>query len=412
MGSGKTSAAINYIKEHKEKRFIYITPYLNEVERIIEACNDEQLADDEWGVSPFKNNTNFFQPKQVEGRKLEGLKKLLENNCNIVTTHALLINLDEEIMELIAIQNYTLILDEVMEVVKKYTSLSSDDKKTLFTKYVHINEENNLLEWNESENLYKGRFDREKNLCELKSLCSYNYNGMYNIIMWLFPIEVFHCFKDIFILTYMFDAQIQKYYFDMNKVKYSYCIATKSKNDKYVFKDVVELPHTKFNKSLINIYNGKLNDIGEKKTALSANWYKYQKEERTGLIERIKYNTYNYVHNIVKSKSGDIIWTCKKDYKKDLQGKGYARSWYPFNIRATNELKNRSTVCYLSNRYVEPIITNYFKKYGVIVDNDKYALSELLQFLWRSCIREDKPINLYIPSSRMRTLLENWLNTN
>ena len=39
------------------------------------------------------------------------------------------------------------------------------------------------------------------------------------------------------------------------------------------------------------------------------------------------------------------------------------------------------------------------------------ALSEMLQWVWRSAIRDDKPINLYIPSRRMRELLIDWINT-
>ena len=30
--------------------------------------------------------------------------------------------------------------------------------------------------------------------------------------------------------------------------------------------------------------------------------------------------------------------------------------------------------------------------------------------IWRSAIRDGKPINLYIPSKRMRELLINWIN--
>ena len=30
MGTGKSSAAITYMNEHKEEKFIYITPYLEE----------------------------------------------------------------------------------------------------------------------------------------------------------------------------------------------------------------------------------------------------------------------------------------------------------------------------------------------------------------------------------------------
>ena len=38
MGSGKTSATIGYINAHPEKKFLYITPYLPEAERIKNNC--------------------------------------------------------------------------------------------------------------------------------------------------------------------------------------------------------------------------------------------------------------------------------------------------------------------------------------------------------------------------------------
>ncbi|MEG2695893.1 MAG: hypothetical protein RR966_15745, partial [Acinetobacter sp.] len=40
---------------------------------------------------------------------------------------------------------------------------------------------------------------------------------------------------------------------------------------------------------------------------------------------------------------------------------------------------------------------------------DIFALSEMVQWVWRSAIREGNPINIYVPSSRMRDLLERWL---
>ena len=51
-------------------------------------------------------------------------------------------------------------------------------------------------------------------------------------------------------------------------------------------------------------------------------------------------------------------------------------------------------------------------------DADLWALQEMLQYIWRSRIRgnentvnkQDRAINLYIPSKRMRNLLEQWLN--
>ena len=51
-------------------------------------------------------------------------------------------------------------------------------------------------------------------------------------------------------------------------------------------------------------------------------------------------------------------------------------------------------------------------------DDDMWALQEMLQYIFRSRLRgneevknlEDRKINLYIPSKRMRGLIESWLN--
>ena len=59
---------------------------------------------------------------------------------------------------------------------------------------------------------------------------------------------------------------------------------------------------------------------------------------------------------------------------------------------------------------MNPIIKNYFIQNGIEVDEDCYALSEMLQFIWRSGIREGKKITIYIPSIRMRNLLKDWID--
>ena len=53
----------------------------------------------------------------------------------------------------------------------------------------------------------------------------------------------------------------------------------------------------------------------------------------------------------------------------------------------------------------------FYKRYGIEVNEDGYALSTMLQWIWRSAIRDGKEINIYIPSKRMRTLLTDWINS-
>ena len=48
--------------------------------------------------------------------------------------------------------------------------------------------------------------------------------------------------------------------------------------------------------------------------------------------------------------------------------------------------------------------------YDAELDEDAYALSEMLQLIWRSRIRNGENINVYIPSKRMRDLFKEWLD--
>ena len=51
----------------------------------------------------------------------------------------------------------------------------------------------------------------------------------------------------------------------------------------------------------------------------------------------------------------------------------------------------------------------FYQKHGIEVDEDIYALSIMVQWIWRSAIRDGNKVNLYIPSKRMRTILIKWI---
>lgn len=120
MGSGKTSWAIQHINESPSyKKFIYITPYLDEVERIKKSVTNRSF------VEP--NNAN------EEGRKLRSLKELIVSSKDIVATHSLFQMADDELIELLTGAGYTLILDEVMDVIEKANITNHDIKALLIS---------------------------------------------------------------------------------------------------------------------------------------------------------------------------------------------------------------------------------------------------------------------------------------
>ena len=79
------------------------------------------------------------------------------------------------------------------------------------------------------------------------------------------------------------------------------------------------------------------------------------------------------------------------------------------NARATNAYSDRTAVAYMCNVFFNPILKNFFESKGVRVEEDKWALSEFLQFMFRSGIRKGEKIRIYIPSLRMRNLLKRWM---
>ena len=127
------------------------------------------------------------------------------------------------------------------------------------------------------------------------------------------------------------------------------------------------------------------------------------------IFKQLQNNVSNFFRHIRNDSSKDNLWTTFKDYKGSISGKGYTKGFLPINMRATNLYKERTSLAYLVNIFFHPIINGFFQDHGVTVDEDGYALSEMLQWIWRSAIREGKEIWIYIPSSRMRKLLENWI---
>lgn len=307
-------------------------------------------------------------------------------------------------------------MDEVTDVIEPY-SIEKTDLEILLDKFAVVNKDTGLLEWRNGKDDYNGRFKEENRLCEMGCLAMYGES----VMLWMFPIKIFNAFRESYILTYMFGAQMQKYYYDYYGVEYRYLYTEGNSVDNYHFVEECMSYVSRYDyRKLINIIDDiKLNMIGDSTSALSKTWYR--RNENNVLLMQLKNNTLNFFNNKTiiynektnkweKSKSSNNIWTTFKDYKEKISGKGYAKGYIPSNMRASNEYRDRTAIAYLVNKYFNPFIKNFFVSKGIEVDEDGYALSEMLQFLWRSGIRDGKRITVYIPSKRMRNLLENWIN--
>ena len=107
--------------------------------------------------------------------------------------------------------------------------------------------------------------------------------------------------------------------------------------------------------------------------------------------------------------SSGRMWGTYDKFRTALRGKGYTNQFVIFNDRATNAYRERNVLVYAVNLYMNVGQKLFYRSRGIEVSDDSYALSIMVQWVWRSAVRDGKEIWIYVPSRRMRELLIDWI---
>ena len=232
----------------------------------------------------------------------------------------------------------------------------------------------------------------------------------------MFPVEYFKSFKDVYVLTYLFQGSPQRMYFDYHNIEYVNMYIAGNSVETYRFTDDKQSPRKINYTDLITITEGKINQIGEDQS-LSYKWYEkqIQSDDALGYLKEIGKNAENFFKHKTKLSSKYYLWTTFKDARRYIKGDSRTFSetqFLSYTARATNNYSSRKVLAYLINKRMNPIIRNFFKSFSITVDEDTYSTNEMIQWIWRSAIRKGEKIQIYIPSLRMRTLLVRWVENN
>lgn len=388
MGMGKTTAMIRYINELPDDRpIIFCTPLLPQVERVQTGCTQRHI------VAP----SDEFMTKTAN------IKVLIQAGLNIATTHSLFLRFDEEILELIRERHYTLIVDEAMDVLSLY-EISGYDAETILEKYCTVLDDGQLV-WTEQD--YDGAFEQYK--CDIDTGTVFKY-GKTSLIR-MCKIEAFEVFDEVFVMTYLFEGHPCKAYFDFNGWTYKQWYVGGDTHETYHLSETpVEYHHPDY-KTLITIkhhFNGSNLETG--KSAFSLKWFEENCRYETAQFAALKRHLATFFRQHGGDGCENNMWTSFKAFRDDLKGSRYANGFVPCNSKATNEFRHKTVLAYPINRYMNPHLVNFISKYGGKLKHNDYALTEMVQWVWRSAIRDGKPIIIYIPSDRMYDIFTNWLN--
>ena len=367
--------------------------------------------------------------------KSADLLRLLSEGQNIVLSHELFKLLNDTAIAYIQEFEYTLFLDEEIEVME-LSGITQDDLKILKEQHlIETDLTSKRVRWLDSQ--YHGDFDRTKREIQQKAL----YEVEPNIVLWQLPPGIFEAFRQVYIMTFLFRGSILYLYFQKYGIFFQYLHVEKDSQEKYYFsqgyEEVPDSEKTRI-KSLLDVQSGILNtnylpkskrkrDVGEQ-SALSVSWYQSKKNKEC--ISILKRNAVNYIQNYRHAPKNTVMWTtfksvankyensrmkvkCKRRERiscNECNIRPCVLNFVPCNARATNQFADRTTLIYLCNTFPVPPVVQYLSQgTTVALDTDLYALAQLMQWVWRSAIRRGEKVSLYLPSARMRNLLLDWL---
>ena len=416
MGSGKSTEIFKWIDANPNDKYIYVSPLISEV--------------GEGGrVHREVMHTKFHSPNSDDEYKTKSddLLSLLKRGLNICCTHSLYLMMTSEHLKEIKDGGYVLIIDEELGVVDSYDYFSKSDLDSLIGfGCVKKQDSDGMLVWvgedknfdNKSHKYYKLKRDIMNGIL-------YSAKRADSMLVLQLPIKLFTVAKRVIIITYMFEGNTLSSFLNLKGVKCK------------LFTEIVlpEVDKSEIRK-LINMYEVKGKWKQMEKFKLSNTWYTVNGKgnassvdikliekfiisfaRATGATYKELMYTFPKNRNFEAKKVSTVIkpkgLIDREELGFDDDGKEchkIEKVWIATQTRATNDYAHKTHLVHAFNRYPNIAVKSYFQDYGQPIDQDTFALAELLQWIWRSAIRNGEPINLCILSPRMRELFLDWLN--
>lgn len=205
-GCGKSTYILEHMKQNPDKRWLFVSPYLDEVGdgvtrgRIHKECPD----------------LNFKSPTD-KPNKSKSFIRLAKAGENIACTHSLFQRFTSEVAEILKEQEYNLVIDETIDLVSFYNEVKGHDVKLLMNSgFIRLDEDGTRLVRTVED--YKGRDTNIKELCDngCLFLCGED------VLIQRIPPNAMRACNNITILTYMFEASLMCAWMKLNDFEWEF----------------------------------------------------------------------------------------------------------------------------------------------------------------------------------------------
>lgn len=443
MGNGKTYATLRYIEQqaldNKNSRWIYCTEYLSEIEK--RTKDEKSLCRNLWRTPTEDDKTEKF------------IELLLEPTVQLIAiTHALLLIVSRNpyINSIIKAKGYNLFLDETIELINPYGRCLAGDFLTWYAEgKFEIQEPLGKIEWVYKDEISKGLSTSFKAFAE-DAQSGLLYSSLEGNRVSLVEVEneiIFYQFNRVILATYQLTYSLFDAYLSLKGIDKITCkdVKCSKNNTKHNIRSLIT-QHTKYyakfrNKSMSSTWwNGEVTRANKDKTVIkggSLDDFKLVSNTIRNIGDSVgcKGNAHMLGFTVPGSKIGassnpknvspkgypsTVCFVEESSTETDTNGnpklittkeRDKAKSTYiPCNSRACEDYKNKVVMIHAFNRFPMLPVANYLNARNITFSAEVFALNELLQWLWRSAIRDGKPITVSILSERMRDLFDTWLD--
>lgn len=395
-GYGKSTDIIKSLTP--DRSYLIVLPLQTEVERFI----DEAPID-------------LVQPsdKGTHSRKRDHLRELLMGGHSVVTTHALFSDVAYLAKEGLLL-GYDVIVDEVLSVAQcvtqelltpgaKAKGVTTKSWKGLYLDhgFATVDPDTGLVqpteEWEEKQDLpelSKPLF----NMAKAESLFSVGDN----VLVWELPPILLKAVGSLTILTFLAEGSLMASFMRRNRIKFTH---DRDLSSEQKFREEA--------KRLIEVRD--MPSVNQLRFSFKGQ-QTMSKENHKTVSTALKKTRERLLHGIDKDQ---IMITCSKSMWYAANGRPgpfasgsrmfEGTHWVPNTTRGTNNYRHCSHLFYLWDQNLNPRIAEFLGTHTQR-HRDMYAVSELIQWVYRSRVRDGEPITLFMPSSRMRRLLQRWLD--
>ena len=397
-GSGKTNTLIAIINERIDLKFLIVVQTLDEVKRVLDQTTKGRLKSPE-----DPNHSQLTKGQQLEDFVLSG--------ASVVITHALY----ERAGALAwhgALRSYHVVIDEVPNAVflgrrlslknfqefyidPGYCDMSASGMVSATEKGIEQAERlKEVLHEKTMESIFSGRL----------------FHDQKDHLIQTIPVYLFTEPLSVTVLTFMAEGTLFTRFLLKSEIPYR---VLQDINATYVFKKNARRKLT-------------LGTI----SALEKVRFAFSKQKEYGATSKEVTKVTVSLKNLKQRRLADVslkdvIITCAKSNwyhttsrKSDVTKAGpFAKNsrmfkdinWVPNTTRGTNDYAHCSHAIYLYEQNANPVILSWLDA-NTKAFREAYALSEMVQWIWRTRVRRGGSVHVYMPSGRMRGILKTWLN--